>query len=218
MSSSNYNDEVKKMSKYTWLLDPGHGGIINGVYQTAGKRSPLLPDGRTFYEGVFNREVTRRLLALCEKANISATNLVDTDKDLSLRHRVTKANLIHKENQNSIYISIHANAFGNGVTFNSAHGLNVFYYHKSRTGKRLAQTLQSSLADITGLKDRGVLANDSWANFYVLRRTHMPAILSENGFMTNLEEVKKLLSCEMKDKVAEGHFAMIRKIEEDGHQ
>ena len=46
----------------------------------------------------------------------------------------------------------------------------------------------------------------------------MPAILSENGFMTNLEEVKKLLSCEMKDKVAEGHFAMIRKIEEDGHQ
>ena len=61
-----------------------------------------------------------------------------------------------------------------------------------------------------------MLANDSWANFYVLRKTHMPAILSENGFMTNLEEVKKLLSCEMKDKVAQGHFAMIRKIEEDG--
>ncbi len=28
------------MARYTWLLDPGHGGIIDGVYQTAGKSSP----------------------------------------------------------------------------------------------------------------------------------------------------------------------------------
>ena len=39
------------MSQYTWLLDPGHGGIIDGVYQTAGKRSPKFPDGSVLYEG-----------------------------------------------------------------------------------------------------------------------------------------------------------------------
>jgi len=52
------------MSRYTWLLDPGHGGIIDGVYQTAGKRSPRFPDGSILYEGEFNRDVVKRIMQL----------------------------------------------------------------------------------------------------------------------------------------------------------
>ena len=100
------------MSRHTWLLDPGHGGLIDGVYQTAGKRSPAFPDGSVLYEGVFNRDVVSRILALCH-GKFDTVNLVDTNEDLSLRHRVTKANLLHKENKNSVYVSVHANAFGN---------------------------------------------------------------------------------------------------------
>ena len=33
-------------SKYVWILDNGHGGIIDGVYQTAGKRSPICSTDR----------------------------------------------------------------------------------------------------------------------------------------------------------------------------
>ena len=53
------------MSRYTWLLDPGHGGFIDGVYQTAGKRSPEFPDGSQLYEGEFNRDVVARIMDLC---------------------------------------------------------------------------------------------------------------------------------------------------------
>ena len=44
------NDE----SNYLWILDNGHGGMIDGVYQTPGKRSPVWPDGTQLFEGEFN--------------------------------------------------------------------------------------------------------------------------------------------------------------------
>jgi len=204
------------MSRYTWLLDPGHGGIINGVYQTAGKRSPKFPDGKVLYEGVFNRDVVGRIIKLCQDNDIDNINLVDTNEDMSLRHRVTKANLFHKENRNSIYVSVHANAFGNGKDFNSAGGICSFHHHKSRSGKKLAEILQPHLAAKTGFKDRGVIANDRWANFYVLRKTWMPAVLSENGFMTNLANAEALMTCCVRQKIAQAHFAMIQKVEESG--
>jgi len=203
------------MSRHTWLLDPGHGGLINDVYQTAGKRSPAFPDGSVLYEGVFNRDVVSRILALCQ-GKFDVVNLVDTNEDLSLRHRVTKANLLHKENKNSVYVSVHANAFGNGRDFNSAGGICTFHHYRSTSGAKLASVLQPALAGATGFKDRGVFANDRWANFYVLRKTHMPAVLSENGFMTNLKDASALMSDEMRQKIAEAHFELIMEIEKDG--
>jgi len=204
------------MCKYTWLLDPGHGGLIDGVYQTAGKRSPKFPDGSTLYEGVFNRDVVGRIIKLCHEHQISCINLVDTEEDMSLRHRVTKANLFHKENRNSIYVSVHANAFGNGREFNKAKGVCSFHHYRSKKGKRLAKVLQRWLGDLTPFRNRGVRSNDSWANFYVLRKTHMPAVLSENGFMTNFDDACNLMDPDVRQAVADAHFAMIQEIEENG--
>jgi N-acetylmuramoyl-L-alanine amidase len=204
------------MCRYTWLLDPGHGGLIDGVYQTAGKRSPNFPDGSVLYEGVFNRDVVGRIIKLCHEHQIACINLVDTEEDTSLRHRVTKANLFHKENRNSIYISVHANAFGNGRDFNSAKGICSFHHYKSKNGKKLGGILQRWLGDLTSFRDRGVLSNDSWANFYVLRKTNMPAVLSENGFMTNFDDATALMDPDVRQAVANAHFAMIQEIEENG--
>ena len=51
---------------------------------------------------------------------------------------------------------------------------------------------------------------DKEANFYVLRHTNCPAILSENFFMTNERECKKfLLSEQGRIDIAEVHFNMI---------
>ena len=225
------------MSRYTWLLDPGHGGIIDGVYQTAGKRSPAFPNGEVLYEGEFNRDVVRMLLNLCaglkadgspykrgrhplwhprETQIIEAIDIVDSLEDISLRKRVNKANTLHKEKKNCIYVSIHANAFGNGKEFNAAKGVNTFHHYKSTTGKRLAESLQGHLADLTPLRDRGVRSNDSWANFYVLRKTNMPAVLSENGFMTNFDDATMLLDPIVRQQIAWAHYSMILEIEEDG--
>jgi N-acetylmuramoyl-L-alanine amidase len=204
------------MSRYTWLLDPGHGGIIDGIYQTAGKRSPKFPDGSILYEGEFNRDVVGRIINLCQTYDISCINLVDTEEDLSLRHRVSKANLFHKENRNSVYVSVHSNAFGNGREFNGAKGICTFHHYKSGNGKRLAEALQRWLGDLTTFRSRGVRSNDTWANFYVLRKTHMPAVLSENGFMTNFDDASALMDPDVRQVIANAHFAMIQEIEENG--
>ena len=42
------------MSKYLYIFDPGHGGLVDGKYQTAGKRSPKFADGKVLFEGVNN--------------------------------------------------------------------------------------------------------------------------------------------------------------------
>lgn len=208
---------MDKCSKYTWLIDPGHGGLIDGVYQTAGKRSPTFPDGKVLYEGVFNRDVTQRIIKLCEAHHIDAMDIVNTNHDKSLRSRVKEANKIHKVTRNCIYLSIHANAWGRGKEFTSPKGIGVYRHYKSKTGEKLASMLQKHLVEKTGFKDRGVRANETWANFYVLRKTHMPAILSENGFMTNLSDATLLLTDDMRQKIAEAHFAMIIELEkEDG--
>ncbi len=204
------------MSRYTWLLDPGHGGIIDGVYQTAGKRSPAFPDGSVLYEGEFNRAVAKEVVNLCESFGVSVINLVDTEEDMPLRQRVSKANLIHQEKGNCIYVSVHSNAFGNGKDFNSAKGTLCFHHYKSSTGKRLAECLQKHLSDLTNFRDRGVRGNDTWANFYVLRKTNMPAVLSENGFMTNYDDALALMDPRVRRNIALAHYSMIQEIEEDG--
>ena len=204
------------MSRYTWLLDPGHGGVLNGVYQTAGKRSPQFPDGSVLYEGEFNRDIVEKTLNLCKSFGIEAINLVDTEEDMPLRHRVDKANQLHHSRRNCIYVSVHSNAFGNGKEFNSARGTVCFQHYKSKNGKKLAESLQKHLSDLTDFKDRGVRSNDSWANFYVLRKTHMPAVLSENGFMTNYDDALALLDPRVRNKIAMAHYSMIQEIEQDG--
>ena len=213
------------MSRYTWLLDPGHGGIIDGVYQTAGKRSPKFPDGSQFFEGEFTRDVARRIIEISTSPwgsshNLNIINLVDTEEDVSLRTRVNTANQIHHDKRNCIYVSIHANAHGMGKSFDDpkakARGTCTFYHYKSSKGEVLAESLQRWLADLTPFRDRGIRANETWANFYVLRKTHMPAVLSENGFMTNFDDAILLMDPNIRQSIAVAHYNMMLEIEENG--
>jgi N-acetylmuramoyl-L-alanine amidase len=204
-------DQNKYTSKYVYLLDNGHGGIIDGVYQTTGKRSPKFDDGRQLFEGEYNRAVTKRLCQLLEDANISHFNLVPEEDDISLSERIKRANNIHKLNGKSIYVSIHANAHGDG--WNSANGIETYYFAKdgneSIGGKKLANLIHPEFAKAADRRDRGVKG----ANFYVLRNTSMPSVLTESPFMTNKEEAELMLSNEFRDKIALGHFSGILEIE-----
>jgi len=215
------------MSRYTWLLDAGHGGFIDGEYQTAGKRSPTFPDGSVLYEGEFNREVVKQIMKLGRSRNLlkskgrggdalSMVDIVRSQEDVPLRERVRRANEIHAEKGNCIYVSIHANAFGYGQEFNNANGVCTFHHVKSPKGKILANSLQRWLSDLTPFRDRGVRANETWANFYVLRKTHMPAVLSENGFMTNFDDANRLLDPGVRKLIAQAHVSMMLEIEENG--
>ena len=210
--------EDKSNSNYLWIFDNGHGGIIDGVYQTAGKRSPVWEDGTILYEGEFNRGVVNRLVKLCKENNIDYVNIVDTQQDISLRKRTDAANDIYREeNQKGkrkcIYVSVHANGFSS----ESAHGWGVYTTVGETQSDKIAQVLyEKAKVEFPNHKMRRDTTDgdaDKEANFWVLRKVVMPAILSENFFMTNREESRLLLSEDGRDRIAKIHFQMIQEIE-----
>ena len=215
--------EPTKDSNYLWLFDNGHGGIIDGVYQTSGKRSPEWDDGTILYEGEFNRAIVNRLMKLCADAGIDAINLVDTQEDVPLSKRTEKANDIYRQQKDKdgkpcIYVSVHANGFSS----ESANGWSVYTSEGETKSDKVAQILfekaSAEFPDEYMRKDTRDGDADKEANFWVLRKTVMPAILSENFFMTNRDNCHTyLLSEEGRDRIAKIHFEMIQQVEKENN-
>lgn len=172
------------------LLENGHGGIINGVYQTAGKRSPKWSDGRQLFEGDFNRKVVNSIANLCLVENIPFTILVPELEDISLAERVKRANEIYKEKKDSILISVHANA-GGGT------GFEMFTTKGETKSDAIAEVLINefgkTIPELKLRKDTSDGDLDKEAQFYILRKTHCPAVLVECAFMDTYEPDCRLL-------------------------
>lgn len=202
-------------SKYLWIFDNGHGGVVDGVYQTPGKRSPVWPDGKVLYEGEFNRSIVDRLMKMCQSNNIDAVNLVDTAVDIGLSERVNMANKLAKSSEKPcIYVSVHANGFSD----EAANGWEVYTSPGETKSDDIATVLfekaELAFPNYKMRKDTSDGDPDKEANFYVLVHTSMPAILSENFFMTNYRECHEILMSESgRDRVAKMHFEMIQQIE-----
>lgn len=205
---------IKLDSKNLYIFDNGHGGILDGVYQTAGKRSPIWSDGNQLFEGEFNRSIVDRLMMLCEDAKIDCVNLVDTEQDISLSDRTNKANEIYRNTDKPcIYISIHANGFSD----EAANGWEVYTSYGETKSDEIATILynkaEAEFPTHRMRKDTSDGDVDKEANFYVLKNTAMSAILSENFFMTNEAECRLLMSEDGRDRIAKIHFEMIKELE-----
>ena len=101
------------------------------------------------------------------------------------------------EAEADLFVSIHSNASATNTDFQ---GIFTYHHPSSNRGARLAQTIQTPLAQITGGIDRGILSND----YVVLRETDMCAALVEMGFMSNHEELMRLIDDSYQDKLAQG--------------
>jgi len=209
--------QEKEKSKFHWILDAGHGGLHpeTGEYQTKGKRSPTFPPtsehaGQVLYEGVRNRRILKCLAELLFENNIDYSIVSEDWKDNSLSDRVSKANKIAEDKDNCIYLSIHHNAYGKG--WNNANGISTYHHPKSDKGFRLAQIFQQHNVDKMGFRNRGVKN----ANFYVLKYTKMPAVLTENGFMTNLKDAEIIMTDEGSYDLSLSHFEAIQEVNERG--
>ena len=178
------NDEVANMAKKV-CIDAGHGKL------TSGKRSP---DG-TLREYEFNRDVAKRIKTILEAHGIAVTLTCTGDTDVSLTQRARIANNAKVD----CFVSIHANAHGNGVTWTTAQGWEIYVCAKGGKAEKLAKAIQKHSIPELGLKDRGVKE----ANYAVLTQTSMPAVLVEHGFFTNKEECAKLKSDSFRQKCAE---------------
>lgn len=206
------------MSKYTYVIDMGHGGMVNGKYATAGKRSPKFDDGSVLYEGVNNRDLGKKLIIAMEPLGIKCIDIVASEQDTSLVTRVDRANKLAKTTP-CVYLSLHSDANGDGIKWDSASGLSA-YTSKGDTGKSddFAELLIDELQDNfkSEVKWRTELTDgdkDKEENFYVLKNTNCPAVLLELGFHTNKEEAAKMLTPEWKNKVVLSIIYAIKKFE-----
>jgi N-acetylmuramoyl-L-alanine amidase len=189
-------------SKFLYILDPGHGGVIDGVYQTSGKRSPKFDDGYVFYEGEHNRVIVKMLQEQLEERGIDAIDIVNSDMDVSLGERVRRANELGRE-LDCVYISIHHDAFGNGRDWTSPSGMSVYTSKGETKSDEFASHVMQELVCQFGdtMKYRRDFTDgdsDKEADFYVLRKTSMPAVLCELGFMTNKAECERMRAKEFK--------------------
>lgn len=206
------------MSKFHVYLDNGHGGIVDGQYCTPGKRSPKFEDGSQLFEGVYNRAIVKmiqeKFMSLGD-VSVQVFSISPGETDISLGSRVKFANDLWLTNgrPKAIYISIHGDANGDGIKWDQASGISVFTSKGQTKSDVFASILIDKLDDIvTGVKWRKDDTDgdpDKEENFYVLRETLMPAVLSENGFFTNKEECTKMLTKEWQDKIATAHFNAI---------
>ena len=155
---------------------------------------------------------------MCAEEGIECVNLVDTQEDISLSKRTDKANDIHRKRADkdgkSIYVSIHANGFDQ----ESANGWSVYTSEGETKSDKVASVLAAKaeleFPNEKMRKDTKDGDADKESNFWVLRKTVMPAILSENFFMTNYSNCHNyLLSEEGRDRIAKIHFEMIKEIE-----
>lgn len=204
-------------SKYLYIFDNGHGGLINGVYQTAGKRSPKFDDGTILYEGVNNRDNVRRILNHLAKIGIEAKDIVNSNEDIPLSKRVKDANEIVKTKK-CVYISIHSDAMGDGTAWQPASGISVYTSKGQTKSDIFASLVIDALEEQFGntvkwRKDETDKDEDKEENFYVLKETVMPAVLLELGFHTNKEEAKKMLTEEWKNKVVASVITAIQRWE-----
>lgn len=196
-------------SKLLFLLDPGHG------IDTKGKRSPgkkSVNDGRPgIMEWEFNRDIVNRIIEQSEPMGIQCVDIVVQKESIPLKERVRRANELN-ETHRCIFISEHANAAG-VIGWNKASGHKVFYPRRdSPESKFLAEQLSLRM-DILPLKSRGI----KQAGFTVLKKTNMPSVLTENGFMTNKKDCELLSSSTGRDEIARAHvLALMDYVEEMG--
>ena len=93
-------------------------------------------------------------------------------------------------------VSIHQNSF----TDTTASGAQVFYYTASEEGKRFADIMQNQLIQKVDPDNRRISkANDS---YYLLRKTTIPLLIVECGFMSNPAEAKQLQDEAVQEKIA----------------
>ena len=181
------------------LIDNGHGE------NTPGKRSP---DGK-LREWSYTREIADRVVFGLKKLGIDAERIVREDIDVSLSERCKRANAIYKETgKNAILVSIHCNAAGSSANWMNAHGWSVFVSDNASTNsKKLAICLAEATKHIPLPVRKPMPGQLYWEqNLAICRDTNCPAVLTENFFQDNKEDVEYLLSPEDKRVVVQIHI------------
>lgn len=186
------NTEDGAQSQICVVIDAGHGGDDPGkigVNQLLEKdvNLSIALKVRQYLEAQGIRVVMTR-----EDENGLYDSGASNKKVQDMKRRVA----LIEETAPAITVSIHQNSYPEEYV----HGAQVFYYENSRDGQLLAQLLQSQLVEkLDPENHRQIKPNDS---YYLLKKTNIPIVIVECGFLSNQTEAKLLGQEEYQDRVA----------------
>ncbi len=174
------------------VLDAGHGGA---------------DPGKVGINGAEEKDVNLEI-ALLVKQYLEANDVVvvmtrtteeglyDADTSNKKVQDMKRRIALIEETQPDITVSIHQNSYPEEYV----HGAQVFYYDDSRQGQRLAELIQAQLVDKADPDNtRQVKANDS---YYLLKKTGVPIVIVECGFLSNQAEAEKLCNSDYQHRLA----------------
>lgn len=161
------------------IVDPGHGGKDPGAVGIGGlqEKHVILP-------------VAQKVAELLEKQGLQPILTRDSDYFVGLGPRVAKAEGLNAD----LFVSIHANSMG--MSRPDVNGLETYYFE---SGRGLAQAIHSNVLRSVKVRDRGVRR----ARFFVLRKSSMPSVLVEIGYVTGREDAPRLRTEEHQNQLAE---------------
>jgi len=162
----------------TVVIDPGHGGFDRGGIP--GQRVP---------EKTMALDVALRLAKKLRGAGFRVVMTRDSDVFVPLGERVRIANSYRE----AIFVCIHFNS----ASRINANGIETYYY--STQSAALAANIHRQVVAGTETDNRGIRRR----GYFVLRRTTVPAVLVECGFLTNPGEARLVLQSSYRDRLAE---------------
>jgi len=172
-------------SPTTVVIDAGHGGYDRGG----------IP-GQRVSEKDMTLDVARRLKSVLAASGYRVVMTRDSDVFVPLGTRCAIAN----SNRDAIFVSVHFNS----ATRRGASGIETYFYN--RDSLSLASAIHHYVAGGAPSSNRGVRRR----GYYVLRRTNMPAVLVECGFLTNPIEAGYAQNASYRQKLAEEIAAGVR--------
>lgn len=188
------------------LIDNGHGA------ETPGKRSP---DG-LLREYSYARRLARTVLLRLRAAGIEAELLTPEENDVSLAERCRRANGVCRRlgHDNVVLLSLHLNAAGDGSRWMNARGWEAWTSRGRTAADAVADRLYREAARLlpVGIPlrcDRTDGDDDKEAGFYLLTHTLCPAVLTENLFQDNRDDVAWLRSDEGFETLVQLHVNAI---------
>jgi len=162
----------------TVVIDAGHGGFDRGGIP--GQRVP---------EKMMTLDVALRLKPILEKAGYRVVMTRTTDVFVPLGTRAAIANAY----PNAIFVCIHFNS----ASRSGANGIETYFY--STESAPLAGSIHSAVVGGAPSENRGVRRR----GYFVLRRTTIPAVLVECGFLTNPTEAQYASTTAYRQKLAQ---------------
>lgn len=183
------------------VIDAGHGGDDPGKIGVDGTQEKDL-----------NLMIAKKLQVLLEQQDLKVVMTREEDQGLydektsnkKIQDMKRRCEIINKE-QPSCVVSIHQNSYHE----ESIHGAQVFYYGTSLESQKLAEAIQEELIDFVEPENhRKAKANES---YYLLKKTEVPVVIVECGFLSNWEESGKLKEDAYQDKLAWAiHLGVLR--------